>query len=230
MNVGILDDLGYYYGVFLGDGFVSQGYVQIKAIDKEFVEAWRDCVKRIYGKEYSLYYVKPESKARQAQWICKMYGQDKVNHLQEVTHMKTEIPNYVKDGSRKVKISFIQGLMDSEGWVSLSLSSLKQSNIGLNFANTSSWTKEVWHIVRELGIKTTEIVRRKFKDGRKDIFSFKLDLLEYVSCGLGFNMPRKQRRLDFIVKILNDYTREYHGQKYNNTSTTNSMVEDIVCS
>jgi intein/homing endonuclease len=223
---GVFDDLAYYYGVFLGDGFVSNGYVQIKAIDKEFVECWRDCVKRLFGKEYSLYYCKPESDKRQPLWICKMYGQDKVDHLTQVTHMKSEIPNYIKDGSKNVKLSFIQGLMDSEGWVYLSISPLKSSNIGLAFANTASWTKDLHYIFKEVGIKTSDIVRRKFNDGRKDLFTFKIDVNDYVDCGLGFNIPRKQRRLDFVARILNDYTRNYKGKNYTDSSTP---VEDIVC-
>lgn len=214
----MLGDKAYYYGVMMGDGFFVEKphgcYVMLKAIDFDFVITWRNCVERLYNDKYSIYNVKPEGKNRQLLYLCKVYGKEKIKEFKELTHNRTEVPNFVKDGDNATKTYFLQGLMDSEGYVTLCLNSLKQSHIGLYFANTSSWTKDVWHLFNSLNVKTTKLYRRKMKDGRKDVFYFKIHIQDYLAKGLSFNIERKRKRLEFISKILNDYTCNYKGANY----------------
>lgn len=214
----LLRDKAYHYGVMLGDGFFSKTkngfYIMLKVIDKDFVTFWRNCIERMYGKQYSIYEMKPEKETRQKCYLCKVYGKDKVDEVEELTHNRTEIPNFVFDGDKEVKKSFIQGLMDSEGYITTSFSPIKDTHIGLYFANTSRWTKDFWHLFKSLNIEVSDLKLRKMKDGRKDLYWFKINILDYVNSGLSFNIFRKRRRLEWIFKILNDYTHNYKGRRY----------------
>lgn len=216
----LLNDMAYHFGVMLGDGYIGKNhkgqptYFMLKSIDEDFLEFWRNCIERIYGKAYSIYTQKPEGPNRNVCYVCRVYGGERVKEFLHLTKDKSEIPNFIFDGDDDSKKSFIQGLMDSEGYITLSLSPIKDQHIGLYFANTSRWTKDFWHIVKKLGIEVSDLHLRKMKDGRKDVYNFKLNILDYVNAGLSFNILRKRRRFEFITKILNDYTHNYKGFKY----------------
>lgn len=214
----LLGDKAYHYGVMLGDGYFQENkhgyYMLLKVIDKDFITFWRDCIERLYGERYSIYDLKPEKENRQRLYLCKVYCKERINEVNQLTHDRTELPNFVLDGDKEVKKSFIQGLMDSEGYITLSLSPIKQNHIGLYFANTSRWTKDLWHLFKTLNIEVSDLKIRRMKDGRKDVYWFKINILDYVNSGLSFNIQRKKRRLDFVTQILNDYTHNYKGRRY----------------
>lgn len=211
----------YLYGVLLGDGFYGKAgwsnkangrkyaYVMLKAIDWDFVNNFREKVKKITGKSYSIYKSNPKKKNRNILYICKCYSPKIVEESARLTKNKTEIPNFIMDSEPEIQKQFLQGLMDSEGYVTMSLSSLKQWHVGIYFANTSAFTKDVWHMFHNVGISTSKLSIRKMKDDRKDVFWFKIDILDYVEAGMTFNIKRKRDRLEFISIILRDYMCSY---------------------
>jgi intein/homing endonuclease len=215
------EDRGYYYGVILGDGFYEQTpsgtppYIMLKACDKDFVEYWTGCVNRITGGNYTVGKNAPGSPKHRAAYRCKSYNKELVAETVETTRGKTIIPNGIKTAGISVKKAFLQGLMDSEGFIRMSLSPLKASTVSLEFACTEPWVPEVREMFGEVGILTTPVTRRKFKEDpkyqkiRKDLLSFKIDILEYVDAGMKFNIKRKQDRLEYISQILRDFTRDY---------------------
>lgn len=217
----------YIYGVFLGDGFLGKNqkkeykYIMLKTVDKEFVERFIESLDVVFGYRPNIYTMNPYNSNANLLYACKAFIPGEVNNIVERTKGKTEIPNFVKGGDEYTKKAFIQGLMDSEGYITISLSTLKSSAIGLFFASTSSWVKDFWHLVRSVDIGVSKLYIRKMKDGRKDVFWFKLDILDYVNSGLSFNINRKKHRLDFVVKILRDYMHNYKEQYKN-------PIEDIV--
>lgn len=221
----MLVDKAYHCGVMLGDGFYAKKnpiYIMLKAIDKDFVETWRDVIKRMYGKEYAIGTMKPEGEKRSLLYFCKVYGKEKVEEIKQLTIDRTIIPNFVHDGNDEVLKSFIQGLMDSEGYITISLSAIKQCHIGLYFANTSRWTKDLWHLFKKLNIEISDLKIRKMKDGRKDLYWFKINFLDYLKVGLSFNIERKKARLKFVSRIFNDYTHNYKWYRYCRRDSLNS--------
>lgn len=215
----MIKDKAYLYGVILGDGFFGKeswkkegyAYLLLKSIDIEFVEKFRSVVQNLTGKQYSIYKNtdKGDGKKRQPCHLCKCYAKELVTELVAFSNNKTEIPNFIKDGDSEIKLAFIQGLMDSEGYITMSISSLKQWNVGIYLACTASWMKDVYRFFKECDIKTSDLSIRKMKDGRKDVFWFKIDIQDYIDKGLSFCMTRKKSRLEFIAKILRDFTSSY---------------------
>lgn len=216
-------DRGYYYGVILGDGFYEanpkcgSSYVMLKAADKDFVEHWAACVSRITGKAYSVYKhtsAKNDGKHR-ALWYCKCYNKELLAETITVTADKTIIPNGILTADKETKKAFLQGLMDSEGFLMMSISPLKASNVRMEFGVTDPWCTQVREMFGEVGVLTTPVTRRKFNpterfpNPRKDFLSFRIDFLDYVNAGLTFNIERKRHRLEYITRILRDFTRNY---------------------
>lgn len=236
------EDRGYYYGVILGDGFYeaapkcSSPYVMLKAADRDFVEYWAACVSRLCGKQYSVYMnsaSKNDGKHR-ALWHCKVYNKELLAETIMVTADKTIIPNGIKSGKKEVKMQFLQGLMDSEGFVTMTLTPLKGSNLRLEFGVSEPWCKEVRELFGEVGILTTPVTRRKFAptkwcpNQRREYFQFRIDILDYVNAGMTFNIERKRHRLEYITHILRDFTRNYpRYQDYYKRSAVEDKVRPL---
>lgn len=213
---------GYYYGVLLGDGFYGKpspprgsAYVMLKSIDRDFVERWQAVLEEITGRQYAIGTLKPAAKNRRPLHFAKCYNKELVEESIEVTRDKTVVPNGILMADALVKKSFIQGLMDSEAWITAKLQSLGACTVQMTFGVTDPWIRDVHTMFGELGIGVSRIYTRKFKDDpkylkpRKNLMYFNIDILEYVDAGLGFNIKRKSDRLRFCSKILRDYTRDY---------------------
>jgi DNA-binding transcriptional regulator WhiA len=214
-----MKDKAYLCGVLLGDGFFgcngngTHAYLMLKAVDRDFVEKFRDTIEKVTGKTYSVYSLKEEHPKHKPLFLCKCYATELVAEFKEITRDKSMIPNFIMDGDDTIKKSFLQGLMDSEGWITVILNSLKISNIALNFGNTASWTKDVCRMFNECGITTSKIYTKNQQE-KKALFWFSLDIMEYINAGMTFNIKRKRNRLNFASRILNDYTREYKTRQY----------------
>lgn len=212
--------MAYLCGVILGDGYYGKNsreganakykYVMLKSVDSDFLDKFVKTIEVLTGKKYAIYQtVDKANKNRKPLHICRCYSPELVNETVFLTRNKTEIPNFVIDGDCEDKKQLIQGLMDSEGYITFSLNPLKQSSISLWFANTSDWSKDFWYLVQSIGINVSKLYLRKMKDGRKNVHYFKIDILDYVNSGLSFNIKRKSERLDYIANILRDYMRRY---------------------
>lgn len=227
-----MTDKAYLYGVLLGDGFYGNqhkskhpekyDYVMLKVIDIEFAEKFQATVERLTGKKYSIYKMPSGRKTWQDLYLCKCYAPWLVEESLFVTKNRTEIPNFVQDGDVQTKVAFIQGIMDSEGYLTMSISPLKSWHVGIYVACSSAWMKDLWHMFSDLGIKTGKLLRTVMKDGRKTMYSFKIDIFDYQEKGLSFAMKRKRDRLEFVSRILRDYTCSYKE------AYKNAQVEDRV--
>lgn len=224
---------GYFYGVLLGDGHIN--YTQrslenaadnknrrgpmlmLKCCDYEMIDAWRDSIKEITGFGYKISKHNPgvNSHGKRKQYKLRVSERLLVDEAQELTAHKTIIPNEIWSGSGDVKKAFIQGLMDSEGWINFFLSDgLKHCDMTLGFACADPWFDDFYRLVNAVGVETSKIYNRKpafKKNGEKckPLRLFKLSIHGYINAGLSFTIKRKRDRLEFCSRILNDYMRDY---------------------
>lgn len=119
-------------------------------------------------------------------------------------------------GTREIKIAFLQGLMDSEGWIGCVLSSMGRSYVNLSFGVTATWCEGVRAMFSDVGIETSRLFLREWdvesnpgKTPRKDFHYFSINLIHYVDAGMGFNIKRKQDRLDYCYQLLRDFALLY---------------------
>ncbi len=217
-----MDDLSYHYGVFMGDGFTqnykpgsSVVYIGLKVIDKDFAEHYQNVMERLTGMRYKMRVEKARSPRHNPRFGCRVGNRELVEKTRSETALKAIIPMSVMNGTAEMKKSFIQGVMDSEAWITCSLNPIGSSNIQLSVGVTDEWIKQLHQLFSEVGITTTKIGTRKFGQEpkylkqRKDFHSFSIHILEYVDAGLGFNIKRKQDRLEYCSRILRDFTREW---------------------
>lgn len=222
-----LDCLSYHYGVFLGDGFTerykegsSVVYVGLKSIDIDFVRHYQYVLEQLTGKYYKMRMESESNPKRHARYRCRVGDRPLVEKTLAETQRKEIIPPSVMNGTPDEKKSFIQGVMDSEAWIRVVLSPMGQCVIELSVGVTSSWITDLHKLFSDVGVQTTKIGTRKFKDDpkylkpRKDFHSFSIHVLQYVESGLTFNIKRKRDRLNYCANILRDYTRDY--PKYEN--------------
>lgn len=223
---------GYFYGVLLGDGHIcytprqlaeaekTKGrhgpFLMLKACDLDMVEAWRDAIEQIVGFRYAISKHNPGrgSGARRMQWKIRPSNPDLVREAEAMTQHKSVIPQQIINGSQETKAAFVQGLMDSEGWINCLLTSIGQCDLTLGFGCADPWFDEFYQLVHSLGVLTSRIYKRppvtkKNGEPGKAIRIFKLDIPSYMKAGLSFAITRKRDRLEFCSRILNDYTRNY---------------------
>jgi len=220
--------IGYFYGVLLGDGHINYTpnaladvrrgpMLMLKCCDIEMIEAWRDAIKTIIGFDYKISKHNPgiNSGAHRQQYKLRVAQRQFVDQAETDTSHKTKIPGYILAGDREIKLAFIQGLMDSEGWINFHLSGgIGMNDMTLGFGCCDVWFDAFYQLVQSQGIKVSKVYTRKpvkkrnGEDG-KTLHLFKFDIQSYIDAGLGFTIKRKADRLAFCSRILNDYMREY---------------------
>lgn len=222
-----MEDLSYHYGVFMGDGFTerykpgsSVVYMGLKSIDLDFVEHYQSVLFRLTGKLYKMRAESESNPNRHARYRCRVGHRELVEQTLLATQKKEIVPESVTNGTDAMKSAFIQGVMDSEAWISMSLNPIGPSHIQLTVGVTSAWITQCHSLFADLKIATTKISTRKFKQDdpkylkpRKDFHSFSINILDYVDAGLTFNIKRKRDRLEYCSRILRDFTREYPRYK-----------------
>lgn len=224
---------GYFYGVLLGDGHINYTptavangsdktnrrgpMLMLKCCDYDMIDAWKTAIKDITGFDYKISKHNPgkNSHGKRQQYKLRVAEKAFVDEAEKVTRHKTIIPEEIRSGNKETQVSFIQGLMDSEGWINLCFSGgLKMCDMTLGFACADPWFEDFYRMVNAVGVGTSKIYNRKpsFKmngEPTKAIRLFKMDIPSYINSGLGFTIKRKRDRLEFCSRILNDYTRDY---------------------
>jgi hypothetical protein len=216
-------DMAYHLGVYMGDGFLERyyrpnsrcTYIGLKSIDLDFVQHWVNVMERLTGKRYAIHTEKAQTVKHNVRYRARAANKELVEMTLLMTGEKTKVPDEILHGEPEVKKAFLQGLMDSEAWISAILKPLGMSYISLSFGVTDHWCKEVEMLFNELGIETSKMQHKKSyihpisKTPRKEFFAFNIHVLQYVDAGMGFTMKRKQDRLNYCTTILRDHTRNY---------------------
>jgi hypothetical protein len=189
----------------------------LKVADYDMIWAWKEAIKEITGFDYKISKHNPggNSGAHRQQWKLRVAQQALVFEAEEVTVHKTKIPDGILTAENSTKVAFVQGLMDSEGWINLHYGNgMGQCDLTLGFGCGDPWFDDFYSLVHSLGILTSKVYKRKptiKKDGSdgKTLSLFKIDIPSYINAGLSFTIKRKADRLAFCSRILNDYTCHY---------------------
>jgi len=218
-----MSDMAYHVGVYMGDGYIENyaklsstvRYVGLKCVDRDFVEHYTDVLERLTGQRYKIRTQDDGNPKHNVRYICRCGDRALVDKTDDDTQHKSVVPVWILSGTNEEKKSFLQGIMDSEAWITASLNPLGQSNIQLSVGVTDRWCFDLHRMFGEIGVDTTKVNKRtfghepKYLKPRKDFLSFSINILQYVDVGLSFNIRRKRERLMYCSNILRDFTREY---------------------
>jgi hypothetical protein len=197
-------DFAYILGVYLGDGAVtiarSTGrsdrlMFRLNTIDEEFAQATKSALSGLSDYKVSLcrHAVSKSSKPNHAlalgdRALCERLVAD--------TEKKRIIPSYVFGWPRELKLAFIVGLMDSEGFVAAN-SNHTGRRFYMGFKSCDPWIMEFVSLLQSVGIEVGKIeVEKPLKPGYKIPRRFAIKMQSWVDSGARFNIARKQRRVD----------------------------------
>ena len=194
----------YILGVYLGDGCVtlsSDGYplFRVNTIDEDFALAIKRALADIVPNPVSIscHSVKKSSKPNWALCCC---STELSRHLVEESGGKAKIPDEVFRWDRQRKLAFVEGLMDSEGYVAEDKRIETARRFFMGFKSCDSWFYDFVAILDELGIAHGKVgVEKPRKEGYKIPRRINIKMQSFYDSGARFSIARKQRRVDEFV-------------------------------
>ena len=194
----------YILGVFLGDGCVTKspdGYwvFRLNTIDAEFAEATRRALKELSERPVNIC-THAVSKSSKPNHSLRFGDQALCERLRSETNCKQQIPPYVADLPREERVSFIAGLMDSEGFVGKvkrpDRARPSNRDYYLGFKSCDPWVPEFIRILQNVGVRIGRVgVERPRKEGYKTPMRFTIKMQSWIDAGCYFNIRRKADRV-----------------------------------
>ena len=194
--------LSYIVGVYFGDGCVTNRKFNkddsenrcfaLQTIDKDF----RDYTVEQFGLAFPEGRAYPHDHNRTGKgMVYSMRGERVGQMIEAMTGKRTLIPNFVY-ASRGNTMAFLEGLLDSEGWVT-DTTYLKKNEIAcvIGFAITSELAHEFKRMLESLGVKVGKIHTKKLPSG-KVAKQMHFNVASFLESGLTFHCWRKQRKVE----------------------------------
>jgi hypothetical protein len=193
-------ELSYLLGVFLGDGSISQKRTfELQTIDRDFAE-YTQARMFVCGKNNpTLKEVGRLTSAGKIVYRASLHDAEFCRVIRRFCPDKESLPREFYSWPWTIQKELIEGLMDSEGYVSkynehlAGIHTVYQMSVGIGAKN--GWLKELHSFLREKGWKIGEITTSILKDGN-GFFKFHFNKSDFLSRDLKFNIQRKQSRLD----------------------------------
>jgi hypothetical protein len=189
----------YLLGVFLGDGCVTlhQGYptFRLNTIDEDFALATKKVLSEFTDRPISIH-KHNVSKSSKPNHSLRCGDPEICRKLVDDTDGKKKIPEYVRNWSKEEKISFIVGVMDSEGFVAAN-SNPTNRRYYMGYKSCDVWVPEFVRILESVGIKVGKVSQEEPRQaGYKTPTRFAIKMQSWVDSGARFNIGRKQNRVD----------------------------------
>jgi len=224
----LTSEKAYIMGVLCGDGSLFKTYskrdrcyiygISLNAKDKDFVEYFQSKVKTVYGPESQIY-------KSSNQWQFILQSKQAYFDLIRYGTFKTEdwrVPSEIlQNKDDAIKISFIQGFFDSDGFLSDEI---------VGFANTNlEGLKQVQQMLYGLGIisnlrlsvqrGTKSIIRGLEVVSKKDCFLLatesKFGILRFIDT-IGIRIKRKvlyPKKIETLRKWVSEEQKKYKKYK-----------------
>ncbi len=206
----LIPERAYILGVMCGDGCIFSGMahkgkwdyklyiIHLSVKDKDFVDEFMRCIRKVYGIVPSLYY-RDRNKLNNKWsniWVAKISRKkvyDDLSHYKLGTN-DWEIPKEIKtSGDLNIIGSFLKGFYDSEGSV---LKGPRSFNIVVH-SNNLRGLLEIKYLLKKIGIDSCKMMKDK-RPNRNPTFFFailKRKNLEIFLNEVGFSIQRKQNKL-----------------------------------
>lgn len=196
--------LSYVLGVYFGDGCVDVAWrnkdgterkrFRLRAIDEDFVAFTSEQLKRAFNVEPT-HGVDNSKRFGKKTLHSVTVSQDGIGeYIQSICGKRTIIPNIVYS-SEENKRAFIEGFLDSEGWVVIIAQELGRFYLQIGVGATTEMIYEIAKLMTELGIKVGKIKTKRYPSG-KILKSTLFNIESFLASGLRFNASRKQRKID----------------------------------
>jgi len=185
------ESFAYILGVYLGDGCVTTWRAasrsdrlvfRLNTIDEDFAGATKMALADISGYTATIC-CHPVSKSSKPNWALALGDRALCQRLITDTHKKQVIPSYAFDWSRELKLAFIVGLMDSEGYVAGN-SNHTGRRFYMGFKSCDAWVPDFIRILHSVGIATGKVgIERPRRKGYKTPIRFAIKMQSWIDSG-----------------------------------------------
>lgn len=198
-------DFAYLLGTYFGDASVVKRTENcytftIESIDHDFMERVSRELKSFTGKSVNIF-----ERNRRTGKGNKMYGltcSQKFTFKQFIddTGNGKFIPDYVFSWPEENRIAFVEGAMDSDGWISERKNPSGITQFQMGYGTTYSWTFDMKTLMEGLGIECCKIREYKTKSN-KTMLSFTIAIKSFVSSLVKFTAQRKRNRVRDYIRL-----------------------------
>jgi len=231
--------LAYVMGVYMGDGCATYSKCnntwrfKLKVIDKEFMLKTQASVFMLLGKSgwtHMIDAISPRHKPLHEFIVDSKYL---VKLLKKITRCKTRIPEYIKV-NKEYRRAFIEGYMDSEGFVGKTKRDSGKYQYQMGVASTDLFIDTVVEMMKKEGIVVGSLRIDKNDRGFKPtkmLRCYKINTLSWINSGLMFSSERKASRLRSYEESLRDCTLgtqnrvKIQSEPYRNIRSSAEMTE-----
>jgi hypothetical protein len=198
-------NFAYVLGVFLGDGCVTiwrgagrtpRLVFRLNTIDEDFARAVKAALEELTSGYTVTIGQHSVSKSSKPNWYLALHDRAICERLVSDTEKKTIIPGYVFGWSRDLKLAFIAGLMDSEGFVAADKGGGGR-RFYMGFKSCDVWVPDFIRLLNSVGILIGKVgIEKPLKPGYKTPMRFTIKMQSWIDSGARFNIARKQVRVD----------------------------------
>jgi intein/homing endonuclease len=228
-------NFAYILGVFLGDGCVtvwrmagktSRLVFRLNTIDEDFARAVKAALEELTSGYTVTIGQHSVSKSSKPNWYLALGDRAICERLVSETEKKTVIPGYVFGWPRDLKLAFIAGLMDSEGFVAAGSKSQTGRHFYMGFKSCDVWVPDFIRLLNSVGIQIGKIgIEKPRKPGYKTPTRFTIKMQSWIDSGARFNIARKQERVDEWAATEPDLRgRNFRAKLTPETNTPNIHV------
>lgn len=204
----------YILGVYIGDGCITKpknrpnySYTfRLDVIDKDFADKFTEELNALGCKSLPREWKRNEKPC----YIVETRDKDLTKVLLEDTQHKKIIPDYVKKWDKENKLSFISGIMDSEGFISkrkkIMTNGLPSFQMGIKM--DYKMLKQIKPIMQSVGIKVGKYTMSPQKwCTNVQTANLSINIKSWVSANAHFNIKRKEDKVRQYINNtnLNDY-------------------------
>ena len=198
-------DFAYLLGTYFGDASVVKRTencytFSIEAIDHDFLERVSRELKSFTGKQVNIF--ERNRITGKGNVIYGLTCSKKRLFEQFIldTGNKKFVPDYVFSWSIENKVAFIEGVMDSDGWISARKNPAGITQFQMGYGTSFSWTYDIKRIMESIGMSCSKTREYKLKSG-KTMLTFTIGTKSFVTSLVSFTSRRKQSRVEEYEKL-----------------------------
>lgn len=208
-------DYAYLLGTYFGDASIVKRTdtcytYTIEAIDRDFVERVADEIKNFTGKRPNIFERGRKTSLGKTMYALTISKKETFRPFYVDTGKCNFIPEYVYDWPEENKIAFIEGVLDSDGWVSARKNPAGITQFQMGYGASFSWVCDIKRIMESLGIDCCKIREYKMKSG-KTMYTFTINMRSFVESKVKFTSTRKNSKVIAFqeLKMCNKPQRLY---------------------
>lgn len=189
----------YLVGVYLGDGCITKyekkyPAFRLNTIDRDFAENVRTALYACGASSVSLS-THAVKKSKNPNHALSSFAKALTTELPMITDGKQCLPDML-EWSREMKLAFVAGLMDSEGFVGAN-SNPTNRRYYIGYKSCDVWVPDFIKLLEGLGIRIGKVQREKpQREGYKVPMRFTIKMRSWIDAGAYFTIARKQRRIE----------------------------------